>query len=116
VKRADESGRREVAREKLQADDKPVAAGMAKAEKDQAVTAARALSAPSAAQNAAKAAAPLLRCFELRQPTDSTKRILKLSAGALADSVRLGTLLERSDSLFDSSRRFVARSVRCTEP
>jgi hypothetical protein len=126
ARRAEERNQLDVAREKLPSDDKakgaaaaaaaPATAGMAKAEKDQTVVLARALAARPAAQNAAKAAAPQPRCFESRQPTDSTKRILRFSAAALADSARLGTLLERSDSLFDGSRRLVALSIRCPEP
>jgi hypothetical protein len=92
------------------------AGAMAKAEKDQTVVQVQARALLPAAQNAAKAAALPLRCFESRQPTDSAKRILRLSVAALADSVRLGALLERGDSLFDRSRRIVALSVRCPEP
>lgn len=62
---------------------------------------------------AAANAAPALRCFTWSQPADSASRILRISAAALADSVRLGVWFTRGDSLLAASRRLVALSLPC---
>jgi len=69
--------------------------------------------AAAAPLRAAANAAPALRCFLWSQPADSTSKILKISAAALADSIRLGVWTTRGDSLLAASRRLVARSTPC---
>ena len=54
-----------------------------------------------------------IRCLVPRQTADSAARIVRLSTTALADSVRIAGLVERGDSLFDATRRFLARFVPC---
>lgn len=62
---------------------------------------------------AALNAAPAIRCFTWSQPADSASRILRISAAALADSVRHGVWFARGDSLLAPPRRLVARSIPC---
>jgi hypothetical protein len=57
-------------------------------------------------------------CFVQREPADSASRIIRLSAAALADSIRLETLVLRGggDTLAAVNGRFTAVRVRCPEP
>ncbi len=57
-----------------------------------------------------------LSCFEQRQPPDSASRIIRLSAGALADSVRLEKLTLRGDTLAAVNGPLIALRVRCPAP
>ena len=71
--------------------------------------------AQSAAAKATLSTGAGSRCFETRQPADSAVRVLKLPAAALADSLKLGVLQLRGDSLL-RARRLFAIAVRCPEP
>lgn len=64
---------------------------------------------------AARAALPQAQCFEQRQPPDSAKRIITIDARALADSVRLGTLTIRGDTISAANGRLTAVRVQCPE-
>ena len=68
-----------------------------------------------AAAKATRSSGAGSRCFETRQPADSAVRVLKLPAAALADSLKLGVLQLRGDSLL-RARRLFAMAVRCPEP
>lgn len=115
--------------------DKDVAAATG----DLRANAARAANAPMAAARSsvqssargAPAAAPAAQgfaperltrlqpsCFAQREPADSAARIIRLSAAALADSIRLETLVLRGggDTLAAVNGRFTAVRVRCPEP
>jgi hypothetical protein len=69
--------------------------------------------APRALAN--RAAPPQVQCFEQRQPPDSAKRIITIDARALADSVRLGTLAIRGDTISAANGRLTAVRVQCPE-
>lgn len=112
--------------------DKDVAAAVG----DLRASAARVANAPMAAAaqasaRGASAAAPAAQgfaperltrlqasCFAQREPADSAGRIIRLSAAALADSIRLETLVLRGggDTLAAVNGRFTAVRVRCPEP
>jgi hypothetical protein len=64
---------------------------------------------------AATAAPPQVQCFEQRQPPDSAKRIITIDARALADSVRVGTLTVRGDTISSANGRLTAVRVQCPE-
>lgn len=87
--------------------------------------------APAAAGVSARAAAPMaqnfatqrltrlpMSCFEQLEPHDSTAPMIRLSAAALADSIRLETFVLRGggDTLAAVNRPFIAVRVRCPEP
>jgi hypothetical protein len=55
------------------------------------------------------------RCFEVRQPADSTRRVIRLTVAALADSIESHVLKLQGDTLTHASRRFIALAVRCPE-
>ncbi|MFI5233163.1 MAG: anti-sigma factor family protein [Gemmatimonadales bacterium] len=55
-------------------------------------------------------------CFSQREPADSAARIIRLSAAALDDSIRLETLVLRGDTLAAVHGRFTAVRVRCPQP
>lgn len=55
-------------------------------------------------------------CFAQRVPADTAARIIRLSAGALEDSIRLETLVLRGDTLAAVHGRFTAIRVPCPEP
>ena len=58
-------------------------------------------------------------CFAQREPAepaDSAARIIRLSAAALEDSIRLETLVLRGDTLAAVHGRFTAVRVPCPEP
>jgi hypothetical protein len=55
-------------------------------------------------------------CFVQREPRDSAMRIIRLDAGALADSIRLERLTLRGDTLAAVHGRLTAVRVRCPEP
>ena len=55
-------------------------------------------------------------CFEQREPPDSASRIIRLNAAALADSIRLETLVLRGDTLAAVNGRFTAIRVPCPAP
>jgi hypothetical protein len=55
-------------------------------------------------------------CFEQREPRDSATRIIRLDAGALADSIRLERLTLRGDTLAAVHGRLIAVRVRCPQP
>jgi hypothetical protein len=71
--------------------------------------------APALRALAGKGAPPQVECFEQRQPPDSVKRIITLDARALADSLRLGTLTRRGDTLAAINGRLTAVRVQCPE-
>ena len=110
--------------------DKDALAAAADARANTAGAINQATAAPSAAGGAAAPGAPYvqraaaaekkaymtLSCFEQREPPDSAKRILRLDAGALADSVRLEKLTVRGDTIAAVNGRLTAVRVRCPEP
>jgi hypothetical protein len=55
-------------------------------------------------------------CFAQREPRDSAMRIIRLDAGALADSIRLERLTLRGDTLAAVHGRLTAVRVRCPQP
>jgi hypothetical protein len=55
-------------------------------------------------------------CFEQREPPDSASRVIRLSAAALADSIRLETLVLRGDTLAAVNGRLRAVRVPCPAP
>jgi len=55
-------------------------------------------------------------CFVQREPRDSAMRIIRLDAGALADSIRLERLTLRGDTLAAVHGRLTAVRVRCPQP
>lgn len=55
-------------------------------------------------------------CFLQREPLDSARRIIRLDAVALADSIRLERLTLRGDTLTAVNGRFTAVRVPCPEP
>ena len=55
-------------------------------------------------------------CWEQLQPADSARRIIRLEAGALDDSVRLERLTVRGDTLAAVHGRLTAIRVRCPAP
>ena len=91
-------------------------------DKDVAAAGVRAANAPMAALAQSFAPEKLTRlqpsCFVQREPADSASRIIRLSAAALADSIRLETLVLRGggDTLAAVTGRFTAVRVRCPEP
>ncbi|MGH7653936.1 MAG: zf-HC2 domain-containing protein [Gemmatimonadaceae bacterium] len=91
-------------------------------DKDVAAGGARAANAPMAALAQSFAPEKLTRlppsCFVQREPVDSASRIIRLSAAALADSIRLETLVLRGggDTLAAVNGRFTAVRVRCPAP
>jgi hypothetical protein len=91
-------------------------------DKDVTSAGARAANAPMAALAQSFAPEKLTRlqpsCFVQREPADSASRIIRLSAAALADSIRLETLVLRGggDTLAAVNGRFTAVRVRCPEP
>ena len=77
-----------------------------------------ALSQPLASQraSAAKAEAKVAAapsCFEQREPADSAKRIIRLDAAALSDSIRLEKLTLSGDTLAAVNAKLKAIRVRC---
>jgi hypothetical protein len=54
-------------------------------------------------------------CFEQRAPADSAMRIIRLTAGALADSIRLEKFVVHGDTLSAVNRPLTAVRVRCPE-
>jgi hypothetical protein len=123
-----------------QARDKDAAAGAPRANAGASVGALdraagagaerRALNAPMAATaQSAAPAAPSAKviatekftrlqpsCFEQREPADSAARVIRLTAAALADSVRLETLVLRGDTLAAVNGRLRAIRVPCPAP
>jgi hypothetical protein len=130
-KRADQPKPVDALRDKLAADLDSKArntTGASVAEKDQSARLQSLVKAPAlpfapAASGAvaqarlAKAAesGAVERCFEVRQPADSTKRVIRLTVAALADSIQSHVLQLQGDTLTDASRRFVALLVHCPE-
>jgi hypothetical protein len=55
-------------------------------------------------------------CFVQREPRDSATRIIRLDAGALADSIRLERLTLRGDTLAAVHGRLTAVRVQCPQP
>jgi hypothetical protein len=55
-------------------------------------------------------------CFEQREPPDSASRVIRLNAAALADSIRLETLVLRGDTLAAVNGRLRAVRVPCPAP
>ncbi len=55
-------------------------------------------------------------CFDQREPPDSASRIIRLSAAALDDSIRLETLVLRGDTLAAVNGRLRAIRVPCPAP
>jgi hypothetical protein len=89
----------------------------------------RAANAPMAASQSLPAAAPAAQslatekftrlqpsCFEQREPPDSASRVIRLNAVALADSIRLETLVLRGDTLAAVNGRLRAIRVPCPAP
>lgn len=76
---------------------------------------ALAQSAAAASAGATRDVVAGARCFETRQPTDSTVGVLRFPAAALSDSLKLGVLRLQGDSLM-RARRLLAIAVRCQEP
>ena len=83
-----------------------------------AAAAAGAPAAPSAAQNFATAKTALAQpsCFVQREPRDSAQRLIRLDAGALADSIRLERLTLRGDTLAAVNGRLIAVRAPCPSP
>lgn len=55
-------------------------------------------------------------CFEQREPPDSATHLIRLAAAALADSIRLETLVLHGDTLVAVNGRLRAVRVRCPAP
>jgi hypothetical protein len=55
-------------------------------------------------------------CFEQREPPDSVAHMIRLNASALADSIRLETLVLRGDTLAAVNGRLRAIRVPCPAP
>lgn len=105
------------------AERRAVNAPMAASAQPSAQVAGAAAPAPApqaAAQNFAPSRLTRLpmSCFEQLEPRDSTARMIRLSAAALADSIRLETLVLRGggDTLAAVNGGFTAVRVRCPEP
>jgi len=75
--------------------------------------AAPALSQRASAAKAEAKIASVVSCFEQRLPSDSAKRIIRLDAAALEDSVRLEKLTVSGDTLAAVHSRLIAVRVRC---
>ncbi len=67
----------------------------------------------AAADKAEAKVAAIVSCFEQRVPTDSAKRIIRLGAAALDDSIRLERLALRGDTLAAVHSRLIAVRVPC---
>lgn len=71
---------------------------------------------PTQAESRRDSPTAAVRCFRMVVPPDSSHQFLRLSVAALGDSVRLGVLTLRGDTLVGRNRLVLAHSITCPAP